>query len=136
MLDSALEGALRYALGSALKQTRRLSGGDINDAFELELMSGVRVFLKTNPNAPASMFPAEAHGLDWLRSAGALRIPEVLAVSNGNAGEPSFMVLELLGSGRRRPDFDARLGHGLAQLHRFGAPHLGLERDNFVGSLP
>jgi fructosamine-3-kinase len=136
MIDPALEAALRYALGSALRQTRRLSGGDINDAFELELMSGVRVFLKTNPSAPASLFPAEAQGLDWLRSAGALRIPEVLAVSNGVEGEPSFLVLELLGSGKPRPDFDAQLGRGLAQLHRFGAPRFGLTRDNFIGSLP
>ena len=92
MIDAALEQALRVALGSALKTTRRLSGGDINDAFVLELASGGRVFLKTNASAPASMFPAEARGLDWLRSAGALRIPEVLAVSSGREGEPSFQV--------------------------------------------
>jgi len=96
MIDSALEQALRYALGSGLRSTRRLSGGDINDAFEVELMSGVRVFLKTNSAAPASMFPAEASGLDWLRVAGCLRVPEVLAVSNGREGEPCFLVLELL----------------------------------------
>jgi fructosamine-3-kinase len=136
MIDQALEQALRVALGSALKTTRRLSGGDINDAFVLELASGGRVFLKTNASAPASMFPAEAHGLDWLRAAGALRIPEVLAVSSGREGEPCFLVLELLGSGRPERDFDECLGRGLAQLHRAGAPGFGLERDNFIGSLP
>ncbi len=136
MIEPALEEALRYALGAALKTTRRLSGGDINDAFELELNSGMRVFLKTNPSAPASMFPAEAHGLEWLRSAQALRVPEVLAVSNGRADEPCFLVLELLSPGTPRSNFDARLGQGLAQLHRFGASRFGLERDNFIGSLP
>ncbi len=136
MIDPALEEALRYALGSALKRTRRLAGGDINDAFEVELMSGVRVFLKTNSSAPASMFPAEAHGLEWLRSAHALRIPEVLAVSNGYEREPCFLVLEFLEPGRRRSDFDAQLGRGLAQLHRCGASRFGLDRDNFIGSLP
>jgi fructosamine-3-kinase len=135
-IGGELAAALRYALGSAVKAARRLSGGDINDAFELELSSGVRVFLKTNDSAPASMFPAEAHGLDWLRAAGALKIPEVLAVSNGRDGEPSFLVLELLPPGKQGRDFDARLGHGLAQLHRSGAPGFGLERDNFIGSLP
>jgi fructosamine-3-kinase len=136
MIDPALEEALRYALGSALRKTRRLSGGDINDAFELELMSGVRVFLKTNASAPASMFPAEAHALDWLRAAGALRIPEVLAVSNGRPDEPCFLVLELLTPGQPQHDFDERLGRGVAELHRFGAPRLGWERDNFIGTLP
>ena len=136
MIDAALEEALRYALGSGLRTTRRLSGGDINDAFELELMSGIRVFLKTNAAAPVDMFPAEAAALEWLRAADALRIPEVLAVSNGRVGDPCFLVLELLTPGPAQRDFDDRLGRGLAKLHRFGAPRFGWERDNFIGTLP
>ena len=136
MIDAALEEALRYALGSSLKAKRRLSGGDINDAFELELMSGVRVFLKTNRAAPPAMFPAEAAGLDWLRAAGALRVPEVLAVSSGQQGEPCFLVLELLTPGKPQAELDERLGRGLAKLHRFGAPCFGAERPNFIGTLP
>jgi fructosamine-3-kinase len=136
MIDAALGDALRSALGSAVKKTKRLSGGDINDAFELELGSGARVFVKTNRAAPPSMFPAEARGLSWLNEAGALRVPEVLAVSSGRAGEPSFLVLELLEQGRRQRDFDEQLGRGLARLHRFGTPGFGLDHDNFIGSLP
>lgn len=136
MLAGELQQALGFALGSTVKSARRLSGGDINDAFEVELGSGVRVFLKTNDAAPPQLFPAEAQGLDWLRAAGALRIPEVLAVSGGRAGEPSFLVLELVSSGRPQRDFDERLGQGLAALHRFGAERFGLPLDNFIGSLP
>lgn len=136
MISAELAESLRLALGAAVKATRRLSGGDINDAFELELQSGARVFLKSNQRAPASMFPAEARGLHWLRAARALRIPEVLAVSGGRAGEPSFLVLELLESSRPARDFDERLGRGLAELHRVGAPGFGLDHDNFIGSLP
>lgn len=136
MIDAALEKALRFALGAGLRTTRRLSGGDINDAFELELMSGVKVFLKTNTAAPVSMFPAEAAGLEWLRAAGSLRVPEVLAVSNGREGEPGFLVLELLTPGQPQRDFDQRLGRGLAELHRFGARRFGWERSNFIGTLP
>jgi len=136
MISAELAESLRFALGASVKSTRRLSGGDINDAFELELQSGVRVFLKTNERAPASMFPAEARGLDWLRAARALRIPEVLAVSGGRAGEPSFLVLELLEPNKPTRDFDERLGRGLAELHRAGAPGFGLDHDNFIGSLP
>jgi len=136
MIDAALERDLRFALGAGLRTTRRLSGGDINDAFEVELMSGVKVFLKVNASAPVSMFPAEAAGLEWLRSAGGLRVPEVLAVSNGREGEPGFLVLELLTPGQPQHDFEQRLGRGLAELHRFGAPRFGWERSNFIGTLP
>jgi fructosamine-3-kinase len=136
MIDLALAGALRVALGAAVAKTRRVAGGDINEAFELELVSGARVFLKTNRSAPPGMFPAEARGLEWLSAAGALRVPEVLAVSGGRAGEPSFLVLELLTEGRAERDFDEQLGRGLARLHRFGAPCFGLDHDNFIGSLP
>lgn len=136
MIDAELEQALRHALGAGVKQARRLSGGDINDAFELELASGTHVFLKTNQSAPAGMFPAEARGLDWLRAARALRIPEVLAVSGGRGGEPCFLVLELLTPGAHQRDFDEQLGRGLAELHRRGAPGFGLDHDNFIGSLP
>lgn len=136
MLSEPLQQALRFALGARIKRARRLSGGDINDAFELVLASDARVFLKTNERAPASMFPAEAHGLDWLRAASALGVPEVLAVSGGREGEPSFLVLELLESAPPAVDFDERLGQGLAELHRSGPDAFGLERDNFIGSLP
>jgi fructosamine-3-kinase len=136
VIDAELEANLRFALGAGLKKTRRLSGGDINDAFELELVSGTRVFLKTNARAAPSMFPAEARGLDWLRAADALRVPEVLAVSSGRAGEPCFLVLELLAKGAPQHGFDELLGRGLAALHRFGAPCFGLDHDNFIGSLP
>jgi protein-ribulosamine 3-kinase len=136
MLSAELANAVQLALGAPVEEARRLGGGDINDAFELSLSGQSSVFLKTNARAEASLFPAEAHGLDWLREARALRIPEVLAVSGGREGEPCFLVLELLRPGRPRRDFDERLGRGLAALHACGADQFGLPRDNFIGSLP
>jgi len=135
-MQPILTEALERALGTAVRASRRLSGGDINDAFELELADGRRVFLKTNDRAPPEMFPAEAEGLSFLRAAGALRIPEVIAVSEERPGAPAFLVLELLSAGERARGFDERLGRGLAELHRFGAPNFGHVRDNFIGSLP
>jgi fructosamine-3-kinase len=136
MIGGALAEALQRALGVAVGGSSPISGGDINDACALRLEDGRRFFLKSNVRAPASMFPAEARGLGWLAEARALRVPEVVAVSAGIEGEPSYLVLELLESGRRQRDFDERLGRGLARLHRHGAPCFGLEHDNFIGSLP
>jgi fructosamine-3-kinase len=75
------------------------------------------------------MFAAEARGLGWLAEAKALRVPAVLAQG------PDFLVLEWIESGRRTPDFDERLGRGLAALHRAKPATFGLDHDNFIGRL-
>lgn len=133
-MERALEMALGAALGSQIASARPVAGGDINRAYELVLVDGRRLFAKANPRSPRGMFAAEARGLGWLAEAGALRIPKVVAVADPAAAE-QFLVLELVGSGRPAPDFDERLGRGLAALHGHGAPAFGLDHDNFVGSL-
>jgi fructosamine-3-kinase len=134
-LDAALSEALATALGSAPRSARRLSGGDINDAFEVRLADSRSVFVKTNAHAPPEMFPAEARGLVWLAEARALRIPEVLAVSS-ESDSARFLALELVRPGTPGRGHDESLGRGLAALHRCGAARFGLEHDNFIGSLP
>jgi fructosamine-3-kinase len=122
--------AVAAALGSAVTRARPVSGGDINEAHALTLADGRSVFVKTNREADPTMFPAEARGLAWLAGPRVLRVPAVLAV------DPRFLVLEHIASAPRRPDFDERLGRGLAALHRSGAPGFGLDHDNFIGRLP
>jgi len=136
MIDGALGAALAERLGSAVTSSRPIGGGDINDAYEVALADGRRLFVKTNARAPRAMFPAEARGLAWLAEAKALRVPQVLAVSSDAGPEPPFLALELVATGSPARGFDDRLGRGLAALHHFGAPGFGLDHDNFIGRLP
>jgi len=131
----ALRDAVERKLGRQVVSCSGLSGGDINEAYRAELSDGRRIFVKTHPRAPRTMFGAEARGLGWLREAGTLRIPEVLAVSADDAEEPLFLALEYIESRPAASGFDEELGRGLAELHRFGAPTFGLDHDNFIGSL-
>lgn len=131
-MQRELGEALRRALGAEVLKFSPLSGGDINDAYEVGLADGRRVFVKTNSRAPAGMFTAEANGLAWLAQAGALRVPKVLAVGEG---EPAFLALEFLSSARRRRGFDEELGRGLAALHRARPESFGFREDNFIGRL-
>ena len=130
MAGHKLEEEVARALGSAVRSSCAVSGGDINSAHEMTLADGRVVFVKSNSVADPTMFAAEARGLAWLAQARVLRVPEVLAV-----GE-KFLVLERISPARRRPDFDERLGRALAALHRYGAPGFGLDHDNFIGRLP
>lgn len=130
MAGNPLQAEVAAALGSTVTASRPVTGGDINQAFEMALADGRVVFVKTNCEAHPTLFAAEARGLAWLAQAQALRVPQVLAVAR------EFLVLESISSGRRRTDFDERLGRSLASLHRFGAPGFGLDHDNFIGRLP
>lgn len=134
-MNQKLRAALEGRLGARLRSAARVSGGDINEAYSAELDGARRVFVKTHPSSPPGMFQAEARGLAWLRARSALRVPEVLAVSEpGDA--VAYLVLEWLEPGAPTADFDDQLGRGLAELHRSGAPGFGLDHDNFIGSLP
>ncbi|HSS39802.1 MAG TPA: fructosamine kinase family protein, partial [Polyangia bacterium] len=91
-MDARLRRALAAALGSDVGDARPLAGGDINQAYEIRLADGRRLFAKANARSPRGMFAAEARGLAWLAEAGALRIPAVVAVSPPEAAA-QFLVL-------------------------------------------
>ena len=135
-LPRAVSLRLAETFGVGVRSASRLSGGDINDAFEVVLDDGRELFVKCNQSAASGMFLAEARGLAFLAEARALRVPLVLAAAGGAESGAGFLALELLRPGARRPGFDEELGRGLAALHRAEPPSFGLDHDNFIGSLP
>jgi fructosamine-3-kinase len=134
-MADALHAALQRRLGSTVVSGQRAGGGDINDASRVALADGRELFVKTHARPPRGMYGCEAEGLAWLAEAHALPTPQVLAVSDGEEGEPAFLALALIESAPRVRDYEERLGRGLAALHRFGAPGFGLARDNFIATL-
>jgi fructosamine-3-kinase len=131
----AVQRAVGEALGSNLRTTQSVGGGSINESFAATLEDGREVFIKTHTSAHPDMYPCEARGLDWMRQARALRIPEVLAVSDPTGKGPHFIAMEMLHAAKRQADFDEQLGRGLAQMHSQGPSQLGLEYTNFIATL-
>lgn len=121
--------AVAQALGSAVVGAQAVSGGDVNHAARVDLADGRSVFVKHHPRAPAGMYEAEARGLRWLQEAGALPVPEVLAVA------PGFLALQWVERGAPGPSTWEAVGHGLAAVHRAGAPAFG-GPDGFIATLP
>jgi fructosamine-3-kinase len=76
--------------------------------------------------------------VDLLRTAAALRVPEVIGYADVNDGAPAWLAMtwveETLASNSRA--VAANLGSGLAALHRHTAELHGLDHDNFIGELP
>ena len=132
-MRAQLQSELARLLSSRVREVSAVGGGDINDAYRVELDDGRKLFVKTHARPLPGMFACEARGLQWLAEARALRIPQVLAVSDE---EPAFLALELIEPAARVRDHDERLGRGLAALHRSGAPGFGLAYDNYIATLP
>lgn len=129
-MDDALLAAAGAALGAEPVSLAGVAGGDVAAAYRADLDDGRRVFLKTHHDPPPGFFTTEANGLRWLRDAGSVLVPEVLAVSD----DPPFLAMEWIEEGRPGSETEEDLGRALADLHRSGAPSFGREDRRTTGS--
>ncbi len=123
------------ATGGRVVEMSVVHGGDTAAAFRIELASGVVLFAKTHVAPPAGFFTTEAWGLEWLRSSGAVRVPRVVAASDGDGGQPAFLALEWIDATGHGDSDEASFGRQLALLHAAGAPCYGREDRRTTGSL-
>ncbi|HSL73415.1 MAG TPA: fructosamine kinase family protein, partial [Ilumatobacteraceae bacterium] len=121
-----LVGAVTRDLGTDVRATSRVGGGDVAESYRMELADGRTVFAKTHRHPPAGFFTTESTGLQWLRQPAVIPVPEVLAVSDGDDGSPPRLVLEWIDeAGGGSSDGEHEFGRALARLHRTGAPSFG-----------
>ncbi len=115
------------AVRGSIAATRKLSGGDVAESFVLDLRDGTRLFAKTRRDPPQDFFDTEARGLEWLRAADAVPVPQVLFVDH------DVLVLEWIPEGAVPPDEHA-FGRALAALHSAGAECFGRTDRRTTGS--
>jgi fructosamine-3-kinase len=133
-VTAELCAAVGEVLGSVVTGSDVVRGGDVARAFRLDLADGRRVFAKTHSDPPAGFFTTEAAGLAWLGGCGAVSVPEVLAVSDGEGEHPPHLVLEWIDAGPAMRGADAELGRALAALHDASAPTFGRSDRRTTGS--
>ena len=85
--------------------------------------------VKSNPDAPARFFEAEAAGLRWLAEAGGARIVHVVDVG------PGRIELERVRTTRPTAEAAERFGAALAVTHGAGAAGFGARPDGWDGPL-
>lgn len=136
-LESGLRRAVERATASSVVAMAIVHGGDTAAAYRVDLDGGRRLFAKTHPSPPPGFFTTEAASLGCLRAAGAVPIPEVIAVSDGGDDDtiPAHLVLEWIEQGRSTGTTEAGFGSALAKLHECGAPSFGREDRRTTGSL-
>jgi fructosamine-3-kinase len=128
---------LSEALGTRVVTMVEAGGDSFSAVFRVTLETGRPVFVKTRSDGLSGMYDAEAHGLAWLAETRAARVPEVLAVRDPSDGlARRFIALTWIDQHLPAPDHDEQLGRDLARLHKSGAPTFGLDRDNFIATIP
>jgi fructosamine-3-kinase len=116
--------------GSAVKESKSLSGGCISNAYKVTFEDDFSYLIKINEHSPADMFIKEAHGLLELQKANAIKVPEVLLYDD------AFIVLEFILSATKKKNFFEEFGRKFALLHKFTTDEFGFYEDNYIGSTP
>ncbi|MEI6947226.1 fructosamine kinase family protein [Paraflavisolibacter sp. H34] len=112
-----------------------INGGSINQAFQLRLPEGRKLFCKLNTATHFPLlFQKEKAGLQLLGRQQVVSVPAVLDAAV--TGAHQVLLLEWVEEGPRTPAFWRQFGRQLAQLHAVSADAFGLEEDNFMGSVP
>ncbi|MGI9577547.1 MAG: fructosamine kinase family protein [Microthrixaceae bacterium] len=131
-MESDLQLAVEEALDSAVVASRRLGGGDVAMSFAVDLAAGRRVFAKTHADPPPGFFTTEAAGLGWLDASGSVRVPQVLAASDGH--DVPLLLLEWVEPGSPAGSTEVELGRDLAGLHQGEWPTFGRPDRRTTGS--
>jgi protein-ribulosamine 3-kinase len=123
-----LKKQIEDVIGTGITSVNSVSGGCINNAYQLDTKTGKNYFLKYNDHISNDMFLKEANGLRELSKAGAIRVPEVILA------EKPFILLEFIVSNRPNKNFFEEFGRKFAQMHKYSADSFGLFEDNYIGS--
>ena len=139
MIDEIIKRDLSETLSAQLSvkiqinHAERIHGGDINETFRLETNEG-RWFLKLNDARKyPDMFAREMDGLNELRAAGSLNVPQPHHA--GVAGRHAYLLMEYVEKGAAAPDFWESFAAGMARLHQRTRPFFGLQAANYIGSV-
>lgn len=137
MLDQheIYEQILFESLGSKaqLKSVALVASGNHNQGLRLESETGF-FFLKLNSNHERDILHKESEGLELLRKATFLKVPQTYGC--GRIGDYNYLLTEFITSGKHQPDFWENLGLGLAHLHLRSNSKFGLEQNNYIASIP
>jgi fructosamine-3-kinase len=132
MIDAAVRAGLATVLDTRILATpqQRIVGGTNSECFRY-VTANYPIFVKVASDALLDVFAAEAAGLEELRAADAIRVPQVLGL--GAAEGYALLALEWFDLRRGTPHSDAKLGTQLAQQHRLIKPLYGYKRGNYIG---
>jgi protein-ribulosamine 3-kinase len=129
-LSSKITKRVENFRGLGIKKSESLSGGCISSAYKITFDNDISCLIKTNELFSTDMFTREAHGLQELKKANAIKVPDVYLY------EDEIILLEFIESGTKKKNFFEDFGRKFAQMHKSTADEFGFYEDNYIGSTP
>lgn len=123
--------------GQNITHWQALRGGEICHALEIHLANSAHYFLKYTDTPLENQFFSESYGLEVLRTAKIITIPEVILCKD------NFLLLELLPKEKPKANFWRDFGSKLAKLHslppnlfdqQVASDAVGFPIDNYCGT--
>ncbi len=134
MFSPELKKHLQKILSEKIVAIKPLSGGDINEVYQV-VTSVQSVVIKINSASKfPGMFRAESKGLECLLDTSTFVVPKV--IYSGVLEDVAFLILEYINSKNKTDNFWELFGSNLAMMHKKDQPYFGFEEDNYIGSLP
>jgi fructosamine-3-kinase len=130
ILNNSIRSKLEELKGSVVIDAIPLSGGCISNAFKITFADKDINLLKINVPDMGDMFIKEGHGLQELKKARAIRVPEVICC------DTEFILLEFLNSAPKKKNFFEEFGRKFALLHKYTSNEFGFYENNYIGSTP
>lgn len=120
---------VEQALGSAVVEVGRLSGGCIADTRRIRLADGRDLVAKLGK--PGDQLDLEGRGLTLLKQDGGLPTPQVY-----HASDDLLIMAFLDNTGSVTAAVEQDAAQHMARLHDTAGPYAGLDHDNRIGPLP
>ncbi len=130
-----LEALAKLGDDRRIVRGRRLSGGEAQAVWWIELDDGTRRVAKTTPSSHAERLRSEADGLRALARAGHLLVPGVEELIELDTC--AVLVMDAFDHGNASETSWRAFGRALAEHHlATDADQYGWTRDNFIGATP
>ncbi len=137
-IDEAVRGC--FGAGSAVTESTYVSGGDINNATCLHLNTGDKIFVKSNSVKNRGFFDAEEEGLLAIANTHTIATPRLLCKGIDAEKNISFLMMEMIETGRPTSGSIRDFGYCLADMHRActdsfsDGAKFGFAHDNYIGA--
>ncbi|MCT2538253.1 fructosamine kinase family protein [Aquibacillus koreensis] len=133
-----MEAAINHGLiqiddHSQIKSITNVSGGDINQAFQV-ITDKRTYFIKGNHGVSSDFFRKEVQGLTLMRETNTVGVPEVFYYDQPTDHEDGVLIMEWV-EGVNSPQTLSHLGRDLAHMHLHTSEHYGFHEDTYVGTL-